>query len=421
MQVIYERCAGVDVGKDVIAVAARLPGKGRDGRKTEKRTYKAFYGVLREMARWLESLGVTHVAMEATGSYSMPVYHALLESGFEQVLVCNAGHVKNVPGRKTDLADAEWLAQLLECGLVRGSFIPPADVKAVRDLVRYRAKIAQQRVSEIARLGDVLQDAGIKIDSVASSIATKSGRLMIEALIDGERRGAVLADLALGRMRSKIPDLSMALEGRFGEHHAMLCRLHLDHIGYLDKTIAELEARIEAMMQPFRAARDLLITIPGISFLAAAAVISEIGPAPREHFPTAAHLASWAGLCPGNHESAGKRHSGKRRHGNLQLQPVLVEIAWAAVRHEGYLKSLYHRHVTRNGGYRSAAAKGKAIVTVAHAVLVIIWHVLATGRPYDDLGADYFDRRSDPDREARRLIARLEALGRHVTLDDNAA
>jgi transposase len=421
MQVIYERCAGVDVGKDVIAVAARLPGKGRDGRKTEKRTYKAFYGVLREMARWLESLGVTHVAMEATGSYSMPVYHALMESGFEQVLVCNAGHVKNVPGRKTDLADAEWLAQLLECGLVRGSFIPPADVKAVRDLVRYRAKIAQQRVSEIARLGDVLQDAGIKIDSVASSIATKSGRLMIEALIDGERRGAVLADLALGRMRSKIPDLSMALEGRFGEHHAMLCRLHLDHIGYLDKTIAELEARIEAMMQPFRAARDLLITIPGISFLAAAAVISEIGPAPREHFPTAAHLASWAGLCPGNHESAGKRHSGKRRHGNLQLQPVLVEIAWAAVRHEGYLKSLYHRHVTRNGGYRSAAAKGKAIVTVAHAVLVIIWHVLATGRPYDDLGADYFDRRSDPDREARRLIARLEALGRHVTLDDNAA
>ena len=374
-----------------------------------------------EMARWLASLGVTHVAMEATGSYSMPVYHALMESGFEQVLVCNAGHVKNVPGRKTDLADAEWLAQLLECGLVRGSFIPPADVKAVRDLVRYRAKIAQQRVSEIARLGDVLQDAGIKIDSVASSIATKSGRLMIEALIDGERRGAVLADLALGRMRSKIPDLSMALEGRFGEHHAMLCRLHLDHIGYLDKTIAELEARIEAMMQPFRAARDLLITIPGISFLAAAAVISEIGPAPREHFPTAAHLASWAGLCPGNHESAGKRHSGKRRHGNLQLQPVLVEIAWAAVRHEGYLKSLYHRHVTRNGGYRSAAAKGKAIVTVAHAVLVIIWHVLATGRPYDDLGADYFDRRSDPDREARRLIARLEALGRHVTLDDNAA
>lgn len=420
MQVIYERCAGAGVGKDVIAVAVRLPGKGPDGRKTDKRTYRAFYGVLREMARWLESLGVTHVAMEATGSYPVPACHALMESGFEQVLVCNAGHVKNVPGRKTDLADAEWLAQLLECGLLAGSFIPPAEVKAVRDLVRYRAKIAGQRASEIARLGDVLQDAGIKIDSVASSIATKSGRAMIEALTDGERRGQVLAEMAIGRMRSKIPDLSMALEGRFGEHHAMLCRLHLDHIGYLEKTISELDARIDAMMQPFRAARDLLITIPGIAPVSAAAVISETGPSPREFFPTAGHLASWAGLCPGNHESAGKRHSGKRRHGSQHLQPVLVEIAWAAVRHEGYLKSLFRRHVIRNGGWRSAAAKNKAITTVAHAIIVIIWHVLTTGKPYSDLGADYFDRRADPDREARRLIARLEALGRHVTLDDAA-
>lgn len=421
MQVIYERCAGVDVGKDVIAVAVRTPGTGRkNGRTTEKRTYRAFYGVLREMAKWLESQGITHVAMEATGTYSMPVYYALMESGFEQVLVCNAGHVKNVPGRKTDLADAEWLAQLLECGLLRGSFIPPADVKAVRDLVRYRAKIAQQRVSEIARLGDVLQDAGIKIDSVAHSVATKSGRAMIEALTDGERCGAVLADLAKGRMRSKIPDLSMALEGRFGEHHAMMCRLHLGHIDHLEAMIAEIEARIEEAMQPFHAARDLLVTIPGIGPLMAAAVLSEIGPDPQRYFPAAGHLASWAGLCPGNHESAGKRHSGRRRHGNPYLQPVIVEIAWAAVRHDGYLKSLYHRHVTRNGGYRSATAKGKAIVTVAHAVLVIIWHILATGRPYDDLGQDYFDRRPDPEREARRLIARLEALGKHVTADDAA-
>jgi transposase len=420
VQVIYERCAAVDVGKDVIAVAVRTPGKGRDGRKTEKRVYRAFYGVLREMARWLVSLGVTHVAMEATGTYSMPVYYALMESGFEKVLVCNAGHVKNVPGRKTDLADAEWLAQLLECGLLAGSFIPPADVKAVRDLVRYRAKIAQQRVSEIARLGGVLQDAGIKIDSVASSIATQSGRAMIEALVDGERRGAVLADLAKGRMRSKIPDLSMTLEGRFGEHHAMMCRLHLDHIAYLEKTTAELDARIEAMMQPFRAARDLLITIPGIGAVAAAAVISEIGPDPRQYFPTAGHLASWAGLCPGNHESAGKRLRGKRRHGNIYLQPVLVEIAWNAVRHDGYLKSLYHRHVTRNGGYRSSAAKNKAITTVAHAILVIIWNMLSTGRPYEDLGTAYFEHRADPDREARRLIARLEALGKHVTVHDVA-
>lgn len=422
MQVIYQRCAGIDVGKDVIAVAVRLPGGGPGGRVTDKRMYKTFYGVLGEAARWLVSLGVTHVAMEATGVYSTPVYHALLEHGdFERVLVCNAGHVRNVPGRKTDLADAEWLAQLLECGLLAGSFIPPAEVKAVRDVIRYRAKISQQRVSEIARLGNVLQDAGIKIDSVASSIATVSGRAMIEALIDGERRGQVLADLARGRMRAKIPDLSMALEGRFAEHHAMLCRLHLDHLDHLDAMLGKLDAQIEKMMRPFRAARDLLITIPGIAALSAAAVISEIGADVREFFPDAAHLASWAGLCPGNHESAGKRHSGKRRPGNKSLQPVLVECAWAAVRHDGYLKALYHRHVMKWGGYRSHIAKSKAIIVVAHALLVIIWHVLATGKPYDELGADYFARRQDPDRETRRLIAKLEALGHRVTLDQPAA
>jgi transposase len=422
MQVLYERCAAVDVGKDVIAVAVRKPGDGPDGRVTVRRMYKTFYGVLREAARWLMSESVTHVAMEATGIYSMPVYHALLEHGdFEKVLVCNAGHVKNVPGRKTDLADAGWLAQLLECGLLAGSFIPPADVKAVRDVIRYRAKVAQQRVSEISRLGSVLQDAGIKLDSVASSIATKSGRLMIEALIDGERRGAVLAELAIGRMRPKIPDLSMALEGRFGDHHAMLCRLHLDHLDHLDAMIAKLDAQVEAMMQPFRAARDLLVTIPGIGPLSAAAVISEIGADIREYFPDAAHLASWAGVCPGNHESAGKRRSGRRRPGNKHLQPVLVECAWAAVRHDGYLKALYHRHVMKWGGYRSAIAKNKAIIVVAHAILVIIWHVLATGKPYEELGGDYFTRRLDPERETRRLVAKLQAMGVHVTIEPAAA
>jgi transposase len=421
MQVVYERCAAVDVGKDVIAVAVRRPGDGPEGRVTVKRMYKTFYGVLREAARWLVSEGVTHVAMEATGAYSMPVYHALIEHGdFGQVLVCNAGHVKNVPGRKTDLADAEWLAQLLECGLLSGSFIPPAGIKAVRDVIRYRAKIAQQRVSELSRLGNVLQDAGIKLDSVASSVATKSGRAMIEALIDGERRGAVLAELAKGKMRRKIPDLSMALEGRFGDHHATLCRLHLDHLDHLDGMIVKLDAQVEAMMQPFRAARELLVTIPGIGPLSAAAVISEIGDAPAEFFPDAAHLASWAGVCPGNHESAGKSRSGQRRPGNKHLQPVLVECAWAAVRSDGYLKALYHRHVMKWGGYRSGAAKTKAIVVVAHAILVIIWHVLATGKPYTDLGEDYFTRRLDPERETRRLVARLEALGHAVTLESAA-
>jgi len=421
MQVLYERCAAVDVGKDVIAVAVRLAGDGPDGRTTVKRTFRTFYGVLREAARWLDSLGVTHVAMEATGIYSMPACHALIEHGqFGQVLVCNAGHVKNVPGRKTDYADAEWLVHLLECGLLRGSFIPPAAIKAARDVLRYGAKVVQSRTPEVQRLGSVLQDAGIKIDSVASSITTKSGRAMIEALIDGERRPKVLADLALGKMRSKIPDLALALEGRFGDHHALMCRLHLDHIGHLDEMIAKLDAQVEAMMAPFRAERDLLTTIPGIGPLAAAAVLSEIGASAAEYFPDAAHLASWAGLCPGNHESAGKRHSGKRRHGNQHLQPVLVQSAWAAVRHDGYLRSLYHRHVMKWGGYRSPTAKKKAIVVVAHALLVIIWHVLAGGATYDELGADFFTRRLDPDRETRRLIAKLEALGNTVSLQPAA-
>jgi len=421
MQVLYERCAAVDVGKDVIAVAVRQPGDGPGGRVTHKRTFKTFYGVLREAARWLDSLGVTHVAMEATGIYSMPVYHALIEHGnFAQVLVCNAAHVKNVPGRKTDFADAEWLVHLLECGLLRGSFIPPADIKAARDVIRYRTRVVQSRTSEVQRLGNVLQDAGIKIDSVASSIASKSGRAMIEALIDGERRPAVLADLAKGKMRVKIPDLAMALEGRFGDHHALMCRLHLDHIGHLEGMIAKLDSQIEAMMAPFRTERDLLTTIPGIGPLAAAAIISEIGASVTEYFPDAARLASWAGLCPGNHESAGKRHSGRRRHGNPHLQPVLVEAAWTAVRHDGYLKSLYHRHVMKWGGYRSPTAKKKAIIVVAHTLLVIIWHVLATTRPYDELGADYFTRRLDPDRETRRLIAKLQALGHQVTLQPAA-
>ncbi len=422
MQVLYQRCAAIDVGKDVIAVAVRLPGDGPDGRQTIKRTFKTFYGVLAEAARWLGSLGVTQVAMEATGIYSMPVYHALLEHGdFEKVLVCNAGHVKNVPGRKTDYADADWLVHLLECGLLAGSFIPPADIKAARDVYRYRTKVTQQRVSEIARLGNVLQDAGIKIDSVASWIATKSGRAMIEALIDGERRGAVLAELARGKMRAKIADLSMALEGRFGDHHALMCRLHLDHIDHLEAMIARLDAQIEAMMAPFQPQRDLLVTAPGIGQLASAGVIAEIGASPAEFFATAAHLASWTGLCPGNHESAGKRRSGKRRKGNPDLQSLLVECAWSAVRHDGYLKSLYHRHVMKWGGYRSPAAKKKAIVVVAHALIVIIWHILVTGKPYHELGADYFTTRLDPERETRRLIAKLEALGHTVTLQPAAA
>jgi transposase len=417
VQVLYERCAGIDVHKDQVTVAVRLPGRGPGGRETRVRKFAAFYGVLREMVRWLASQGVTHVAMEATGIYTMPVYHALLEPGcFDQVLVCNAAHVKNVPGRKTDAVDASWLAELLECGLLRGSFIPPAQIKAVRDVVRYRRKIVQERAAETQRLGGVLQDAGIKLDSVASSIDTVSGMAMIGALIDGERRGQVLAELARGVMRAKIADLSQALEGRFGDHHALMCQLHLDHIAHLNEMIAKLDTQIEAMMVAFRVQRDLLATIPGIGLQAAAAVISEIGISPGEFFTTGAHLASWAGLCPGNHESAGKRKHGKPRKGSQHLQPLLVECAWSAVRASGRLKARYHRLVRRFGGYRNPAAKKRAIVAIAHTLAVIIWHVLATGRPYTDLGPDFYTNRADPAKETQRLIAKLEALGHKVTL-----
>jgi transposase len=417
VQVLYQRCAGIDVHKDQVTVAVRLPGPGPGGRDTRVRKFGAFYGVLREMTRWLAAQGVTHVAMEATGVYTMPVYHALAEPGaFDQVLVCNAAHVKNVPGRKTDAVDASWLAELLECGLLKGSFIPPEDIKAVRDVIRYRRKITQERAAETQRLGGVLQDAGIKLDSVASSIDTVSGMAMIRALIDGERRGEVLAELARGVMRAKIADLSHALEGRFDDHHALMCQLHLDHIAHLNEMIAKLDAQVEGMMVPFARQRDLLATIPGIGLKAAAAVISEIGTSPGEFFATGAHLASWAGLCPGNHESAGKRKHGKPRKGSQHLQPLLVECAWSAVRTSGRLKARYHRLVRRFGGYRNPAAKKRAIVAIAHTLAVIIWHVLVTGRTYTDLGEDFYANRADPAKETQRLIAKLEALGHKVTL-----
>jgi transposase len=421
VRVLYERCAAIDVHKDQVTVAARSPGEGPAGRDTQVRKFRAFYGVLAEMVQWLVSLQVTHVAMEATGMYTMPVYHALMErGGFEQVLVCNAAHVKNVPGRKTDATDAVWLAELLECGLLRGSFIPAEKVKAVRDVARYRKKLVHERTAESQRLGGVLQDAGIKLDSVASSIGTVSGRAMIEALIDGERRGTVLAELAKGRMRAKIPDLSLALEGRFAEHHALMCRLHLEHIDHLEDMIARLDTQVEQMMIPFTSERDLLVTIPGIAAKAAAAIISEIGVDLAEFFTSDAHLASWTGLCPGNHESAGKRKHGRPHKGNQHLKPILVECAWSAVKTSGRLKARYHRLVLRFGGYHNPSAKKKAIVAIAHTLIVIIWQVLTTHTPYTDLGADFYTRRDDPERQTRRLIAKLQALGHKVTLEPAA-
>jgi transposase len=358
------------------------------------------------------SLGVTHVAMEATGIYSMPACHALAGHGdFEKVLLCNAGHVRNVPGRKTDFSGAEWLVHLLVCGLLAGSFIPRRRSRRPGTCSATARKWLSSGSARSPGWATCSRTPGSRPASVACSIATQSGRAMIEALTGGERRGPVLAQLAKGRMRVKIPDLSMALEGRFGEHHALMCRLHLDHTDHLEAMIKRLDAQVEAMMTPFQAARDLL---------AAAAVISEIGADVKEFFPDDAHLASWTGLCPGTCESAGKRRSGRRRKGNPQLQSLLVECAWSAVRQDGYLKSPCRRHVMKWGGYRSQAAKKKAIVVVAHALVVIIWHILATGKPYHELGAGYFTRRLDPERETRRLIAKLEALGHTVTLQPAA-
>lgn len=415
MQILYERVAGIDVHKKEVRVAVRTWGARKGARHTDIRRYRTFYGVLREMTLWLSEQGVTHVAMEASGPYTMPVYYALVEFGcFEQVLVCNASHVKNVPGRKTDSADAAWLAELLEVGLLRGGFMPPEQVKALQDLTRYRTKLVDARTSEGQRLSKTLEDAGIKLGSVASDVLGKSSRKMIEALIDGERRGAVLAELAMGTLRRKTADLSMALQGRFNDHHAVLCRVHLDQIDHLTAMIARLEGEIERVAAPFSAERELLDTIPGVGPITAARILGEIG-ADMTVFPTDAHFASWAGLCPGNHESAGKRKSGKPRKGNVHLQAVLVEAAWSAVKTQGRLQARFDRLVRRFGGYRNAGAQKKAIFAIAHTMARIIWHVLHDHAPYTDLGADFYTSRHDPEHDKNRLIAKLQALGYTVT------
>ena len=331
VEIIYPRVAGIDVGKREIAVAVRTPGDVPGRRRQQIRKYKTYYLVLRGMVAWLVEQGVTHVTMEATGVYWKPVFHALCEAKQIEVLLVNARHVKNVPGRKTDVKDSEWLAQLLECGLLRGSFIPPKEIAAIRELTRYRKKLIEERTRELQRLSSVLEDGGIKIDSVASSITTLSARDMIEALIGGERDPRVLAELARGVMRNKIPDLTMACEGRFGDHHALLARMHTDQIDNLASMIQVLDDRIEEVVDPFAEQLRLLLSIPGIGERAAQVIISEIG-VDMARFPTAAHLASWAGLCPGNNESAGKHKSGRTRKGNAEVRSILTECAWSAGR-----------------------------------------------------------------------------------------
>jgi len=410
MEVMYERVAGIDVGKKEIAVTVRVPGDGPGAARVEvTRKFKTFYPVLALMATWLAEQGVTHVVMESTGVFWRPVFHALCEADADfEVLLVNAGHVKNVPGRKTDVKDSQWLAQLLEVGLLRGSFIPPAEIAAIREVTRYRKKLIQSRTSELQRLGKVCEDAGLKIDSVASSLTTKSARDMIEALIAGQRDPRVLAELARGVMRKKIPDLSMALAGRFAAHHAVLARAHLDHLDHLETMIARLDAQVEEMVAPFGGQVAGLCTIPGIGERLAQVIISEIG-VDMGRFPTADHLASWAGLCPSNNESAGKHGNTRTRKGNREIRTALVEAAWATARTNTYLgarfRRLHRRFGKKNGG--------KAAVAIAHNLLIIIWHVLRDGVEFEDLGADYFTRPGNPTTIRRKdhLVHELRALG----------
>jgi transposase len=405
MQIIHACCCGLDVHKKLI-VACLMSFDQAGRRHKEVRTFTTMTGDILALADWLTAAGCTHVAMESTGVYWKPVFN-LLEGLFE-VLVVNAQHVKALPGRKTDVKDAEWLADLLQHGLLRPSFIPPSAQRELRDLTRHRSTLVAERARIVNRLQKVLEDANIKLAAVASDITGVSARLMLEALLDGERDAAMLAQLARGRMRSKRPLLEQALTGRMRSHHAFLISEHLSHLEYLDESIARFSAELGERLAPSEDEIALLDTIPGLSRRAAEVLLAEIG-SDLSRFPSAKHLASWAGICPGNRESAGKRKSGKTRKGSRWLRQLLIEAAHGAAHSkQTYLGALYRRLAARRG-------TKKALVAVGHAILVIVYHVLTRREPYRDLGANYFDER-DKQTVERRLVRRLEQLGHKVTL-----
>ena len=406
MEQIHDRVAGLDVHRDsVVACFRRLGPKG--GVVREKERFTTTTAGLQVLDAWLAERQVQLVAMEATGVYWKPVLYAL-EHRFT-VWLCNARHVKKVPGRKTDLSDAEWLADVAAHGMVRPSFVPPPPIRELRELTRYRKTQIDARVAEIQRLEKVLQDAGIKLTSVASKVLTQSGRSMIEALIDGERDGARLAGLAKGKMRPKIAALTEALTGHFGPHHAVACHRILAHLDFLEDTIAALTAQIDARTAAFEAVYKLLLPVPGLDRLTIDVIIAETG-ADMNRFPTAADLASWTGVCPGSYESAGKRRKVSTTGGNPWLQRALIEAARAAVRTKGSYFGAQYRQIARRRG------PNKAAVAVAHSLIELVWHLLSTGEVFKDLGDDYFTARRDPERQARRLVAQLEHLGYTVTL-----
>jgi transposase len=404
MERIVERPGALDVHQASVTACVRV----WEGRRLEEQLAEfstTVHGLL-ALADWLEALGVKQVAMEATGVYWKPVW-AILEDRFELMLV-NARHVKQCPGRKTDIKDAQWLCQLLEAGLLRGSLVPPKPIRTLRNLTRYRKTQINDRSRETARLHKILEDTGIKLGTVASNVIGKSGRDMLDALVSGTTDPTVLADLAQGTLRKKIPALQEALVGRFEAEHALVVGQILAHVDFLDEAIERLSDAIEEQIRPFAAQRDLLMTIPGVKQRAAEVLIAEIG-VDMTAFPTPKHLASWAGVCPGNDQSAGKRRSGKTRKGSKWLRATLTESANAAARTKNsYLAAQYQRLRGRRG-------HSKAITAVGHSILTTAWHMLQTGELYRDLGADYFTRQN-PDRLTKRLIRQLEALGHSVTI-----
>jgi transposase len=409
MDLLHPRCAGVDVSKRDAKVCVRIAGEGRAQAASTVTTWSSMTGQILALREHLIAEQVTSVVMEATGDYWKPFYYLLEDTPFELILV-NARQVKNVPGRKSDVSDAMWLAQLGAHGLVRGSFVPPQPIRELRDLTRTRTALTRERTREWQRLEKLLEDAGIKLTSVATDISGPSGRAMLDALVDGERDAAVLADLAKARLREKIPALTQALAGHFTKHHAFLTRLHLRLIDEHTAALEELTTRIEVVIEPFRRARELLVTVPGISTTLADIIIAETG-ADMTRFPSAGHLASWAGTTPGSHESAGRIKSTKTRPGNSYLKGALgiAALSIARSKQNTRLAARYRRIASRRGPM-------KALVAIEHTLLTAIWHMLTTDVEYADLGGDYYTRRN-PDKTKQRAIAQLHQLGYRVTLE----
>ncbi len=409
MDVLYERCCGLDIHKKTVVACLIVPGP--DGAPVkEVRRFGTMTDDLLQLADWLAAAGCAHVAMESTGVYWKPVWN-LLEDRFTLLLV-NARHVKAVPGRKTDVRDCEWLAELLRHGLLRPSLVPDRPQRELRELTRYRTSLVQERSAEVNRLQKTLEGANIKLGDVATDIMGLSSRQMLAALVGGETDAAVIAQLAQGRLRDKLPALERALAGRVGPHQRFLLARQLAHVDFLDAAIAEVGAEIAERLRPFEPELERLATIPGVGRRTAEVLVAEIGTDMRR-FPTPAHLASWAGMCPGNDESAGKRRSGKTRKGSPWLRSTLIEAARAAGRSKRtYLAAQYHRLAARRGTKRAAVAVG-------HTILLIAYHLLSEGAVYRDLGDRYFDER---DRQAveRRLVGRLEGLGYKVSLESAA-